>query len=315
MSGLVQGADGRQREAEMMSGMFVQSSSFDADTAVGTSLQQRERIARYYREADFDYNAVWRSNRTLARHFGFGDGVGHDDSMALANQHLADLAAVRSGSRVLDCGCGLGGTSIWMVRERNGIATGVDLLEHQIARARKEAARAGVADKAHFITGDFTATRLPAERFDVALAQESLCHVERKEQFYREAYRLLVPGGRLLIAEYMRLGRNRSTVEEAMIRSWCDGWVMPDLLTGPEHAAAARAAGFRQVDVIDATADVSPSLARLHRRASFCFPLHRVLRALGLRTEMQHGNITAALFQFEASQRGFWFYGLLRALK
>jgi tocopherol O-methyltransferase len=299
----------------MSSDASAESAPFAANAAVGSSPEQRERIARYYRDAAFDYDLIWRSSRNLARHFGFGSDGGrrHDAAMVLANQHLADLAAVGEATRVVDCGCGLGGTSIWLARERNAYVTGVDLLEHQIVRARREGARAKVSDKVRFVVGDFTATGLEAESFDVALAQESLCHAERKELFYREAYRLLAPGGTLMIAEYMRLGRGRSDLEERTIRRWCDGWIMPDLLTALEHTAAASAAGFSAVEIFDATADVSASLARLYRSALFCYPIHQFLRAFGLRTEVQHGNIAAACIQFKAFKQGFWFYGLLRA--
>jgi tocopherol O-methyltransferase len=297
--------------------MDDQSAPLDGTMAAGTSARQRDRIARYYREAEFDYNAVWRTNRNLAMHFGFDGGPvrGHDNSIVLANRRLADLAMVDNDTRVVDFGCGRGGTSIWLAKERNCLATGVDLLEHQIVQARQQAARANVDNRVHFIARDFTASGLEAKSFDVALAQESLCHAERKEHFYREAHRVLVPGGRLLIAEYMRMGRDRSAAEEGTIRDWCDGWAMPDLLTGPEHMAAARSAGFRRVDVTDATADVWSSLARLHRYATACYPVHWVLRNLRLRTQTQHGNIVAALLQFEALKRGSWFYGLLLATK
>jgi tocopherol O-methyltransferase len=291
------------------------SISLRFDSAVGMSAEQRERIAHYYRDAEFDYNFIWRSSQNLARHFGFGSDGGryHDAAILLANQRLADFAAVGAGSRIVDCGCGLGGTSIWLARERNAVVTGIDLLDSQVVRARLSASRAKVSDKVRFLVGDFTACGLKAESFDVVLAQESLCHAERKECFYREAYRLLAPGGTLTIAEYMRRGRGRSDFEERTIREWCDGWIMPDLLTALEHAAAATSAGFSEIEIVDATANVSASLTRLYRSALLCYPLHRFMRWLRLRTEMQHGNIMAAFLQFEALTQGYWFYGLMRA--
>jgi tocopherol O-methyltransferase len=298
-------------------------SAESADTLselAGCSVEQRERIDRYYRESQLDYNIIWRTNRNLGRHFGFGmvqgnGGRGHDAALESANRHLADLAEVGRNTRVLDCGCGLGGTSIWLAEERGAEVTGVDLLERQIERARWEAARAQVSGKVRFVVDDFTATRLAGESFDVVLAQETLCHVERKERFYQEAHRLLAPGGTIMIAEYMRLGRAHPEHEERMMRDWYDGWIMPDLLTAQEHCAAAQAAGFLPVEIFDSTARVSASLERLYRRAVYSFPIHQFLRSVGLRTDAQHGNITAARLQFQLLKRGFWFYGLLRARK
>jgi tocopherol O-methyltransferase len=215
----------------------------------------------------------------------------------------------------LDCGCGLGGTSIWLAKERDADVTGVDLLDRHVERAQREATRVQVSAKTRFVVGDFTATRLAGESFDVVLAQETLCHVERKERFYQEAHRLLAVGGTIIIAEYMRLGRIHAAHEEHMMREWCDGWIMPDLLTAQEHCEAARAAGFSSIEISDSTARVSASLERLYRKALYSFPIHRLLRSVGLRTDAQHGNITAARLQFELLKRGAWFYGLLRARK
>jgi ubiquinone/menaquinone biosynthesis C-methylase UbiE len=283
--------------------------------AAGTSARQRQRIERYYREADFDYKAIWQSHRNLARHFGFGAGMGHDASIVQANRRLAGLAGIGAGTVVLDCGCGIGGTSIWLTRELGSRTTGIDLIERQLAQARHEAARVGLGDRVRFMQGDFTATSLGADRFEVVLAQESLCHAERKDNFYREAYRLLRPGGRLLVAEYMRTGRDRSEDDELTMRAWCDGWAMPDLLTGEEHGESARSAGFSRIQRLDVTGEVSDSLARLYRHAVACYPIHTLLRLVGLRTQTQHGNIVAARLQYEALRKGLWFYGLLLAHK
>jgi cyclopropane fatty-acyl-phospholipid synthase-like methyltransferase len=301
--------------------MSVDSSTQIAESSANgeviTSVSHHDRIARYYRETSFDYNMVWRSSRNLARHFGFasGDSFGHDAALVSANRHLAELAVVSEGTRVIDCGCGLGGTSLWLARELRAEVTGIELLEDQVSRATREAAQAGLSDRARFLTGDFTATGLESASFEVALAQESLCHVQRKEEFYKEAFRLLVPGGTLLVAEYMRSGRGRSRREEWTLRRWCDGWVMPDLLTQSEHAAAARGSGFSDVEIIDATEEVYASLASLYRSAVLFFPVHRILFALQIRTDVQHSNIISSRLQFEALRRGYWFYGLLRARK
>jgi tocopherol O-methyltransferase len=88
---------------------------------------------------------------------------------------------------------------------------------------------------------------------------------------------------------------------------------MSDLLTALEHAAAATSAGFSEIEIVDATANVSASLTRLYRSALLCYPIHQFMRWLRLRTEMQHGNIMAAFLQFEALKQGYWFYGLMRA--
>ena len=98
-------------------------------------------IDSYYREADFDYRMIWKSHRNKARHFGFHDAgaFDHDRALERANGYLAERAGISAATRVLDCGCGLGGTSLWLARERGAQVTGLDILPAHIESARTSA--------------------------------------------------------------------------------------------------------------------------------------------------------------------------------
>ena len=97
-------------------------------------------------------------------------------------------------------------------------------------------------------------------RFDVVWACESVCHAERKLDFYREAYRVLKPGGRLVMAEYIRTDRPASKLEEALLADWLRPWAIPDLDTADEHRAHLLAAGFSAAALQDVTPQVRVSL-------------------------------------------------------
>jgi len=102
-------------------------------------------------------------------------------------------------------------------------------------RARGFAAARKLGDRVAFEQADYTRTPFPAASFDVVWALESLCHAPDKAAFYREAARLLRPGGRLVIAEYVRAARPLSTQREGLLHQWLDGWAIPDLDTRAEH--------------------------------------------------------------------------------
>jgi SAM-dependent methyltransferase len=146
-------------------------------------------------------------------------------------------------------------------------------------------------------------------------ALESICHARDKAAFYREAMRLLRPGGRLVIADYIRSGRDNAANDEKIVREWLDGWAIPDVATRAEHVGYATAAGFSNVELTDFTRVTKPSLRRLHRLAVLAGPIETALYKLGLRTPTQHGNVVASRRQFEALERGLWFYGVLTAAK
>ena len=80
-----------------------------------------------------------------------------------------------------------------------------------------------------FDCGDFNALAYEDAFFDVVWALESVCHFPEKSEFYKEANRLLRPGGRLVVGEFMRSERDLSEQDERVMDEWMSGWVMPGL--------------------------------------------------------------------------------------
>lgn len=274
-----------------------------------------DRVVSYYRHTWIDYRLVWLTGRNLAMHFGYDDEGrrNHHEAVENGNRVCADIAGIRPGDRVLDAGCGVGGSSFWLAAARGAEVVGITVVQSQVERARRVAAERGVTDRVRFEVADYLATPFPDRTFDVAWAMESLCHAADKAAFYREMARLLKPGGRLVVAEYMRVSRHLPAPIERDISRWCDGWAMPDLDTAEEHRAGALAAGFANPTVHDGTPYTRASLRRLYRRTHLGIPIDLVLYALGLRSPTQHRNVIASRVQYPLLLQGHWFYGILSA--
>jgi ubiquinone/menaquinone biosynthesis C-methylase UbiE len=272
-------------------------------------------VVRYYDQTWADYRIIWLSRSNYAFHFGYHDkpGMPHRQALVRNNEVLADIAAVQPGERVLDAGCGVGGSSCWLAQHREATVVGITLVPDQVARARAIAERRGVSDRATFEVADFSRIPYPDASFDVVWAQESLCHGPDKQAVYREFHRVLRPGGRLVIAEYMRTTRDLSAWNQRIVRGWLDGWKMPDLCTFSEHDTMATSAGFSDTGVRNATEFVQPSLRRLFFRSAVLYPIAIVLRLLRIRSATQHGNVRASVLQYLALRRGVWGYGILSA--
>jgi tocopherol O-methyltransferase len=274
-------------------------------------------IEAYYDATWWDYRCLWLGRRNLAFHFGYHDeGVRrHSDALINANRTLASLAGVHAGSRVLDAGCGVGGSCFWLARHAGASTIGVTLAHSQVVQARLLAHKLGLAGRARFLRADFTRTPFPDASFDVVWALESLCHAPDKRAFYHEAARLLRPGGRIVVAEYMRTTRPLPAPAEAVVRRWLDGWAIPDIDTPDEHHCHAGDAGLEHVHVRDFTERVAPSLRRLYRIAWWTYPLAVTARLLGIRSGVQHANVDASVLQYSALQSGDWCYGVVTATK
>jgi tocopherol O-methyltransferase len=271
----------------------------------------------YYEHTLVDYQSIWLNQSNLALHFGFHDDQSetHTDALDNTNRTLARIARVRAGDRVLDAGCGLGGSSFWLAQNLRAHAVGITLSQDQVDRASCISLQRGLSSKVGFHRADFTATPFPDASFDVVWAVESLCHAEVKSRFYLEAARVLRPGGRLVIAEFIRTTRRLSQHVERVIREWLDGWAIPDLDTGQEHVDAATAAGLRDVRLRDYTVFTRPSLRRLYRLALLASPVNEVMYRLGVRNRTQHANVVASIRQYQALETDSWFYGVLSATK
>ena len=108
-----------------------------------------------------------------------------------ATEELAVWAGLRSGDRVLDVGCGLGGTGRYLAAAVGCRTTGVDLTEEYCRTAEMLSARLGLADRTEFRTGSALALPVLDAAFDVAWTEHVQMNVADKERFYGEMRRAL----------------------------------------------------------------------------------------------------------------------------
>lgn len=282
-----------------------------------SSPEHRLALDRYYEETWIDYRLAWLNEQNMAMHFGYWDADtrSHEESLLRGNRLLADAAGVGPGDDVVDLGCGVGGSAVWLAETRGARVCGVTICADQAARGSRYAAARGLADRVRIEHRDYLDTGFPDGSFDVAWAQESMCHAECKPAFLREAYRLLRPGGRLVVEDYARRDEPLRPGERALMDRWLDGWVIPGLAATGEFATWAAEAGFTDIAVRDTGAGARRSLRRLYLVSLASIPLLYVVSRLTGRTEAQTGNARAAVAQWRAFRRGLWHPFLVTARK
>ncbi len=165
-----------------------------------------EAVIEYYDSCHVDYKILWRSHRNLCIHFGYFDNEhdNHHEALPNMNRVLADRAGISSSDTVLDAGCGVGGSSMWLAENRGATACGINIQPLHLKLAREEAARRGLDHLVRFEERNYCDSGLPAGSFDVVWGLESICHCEDKQAFINEAFRVLKPGGRIMVADFFQ---------------------------------------------------------------------------------------------------------------
>ena len=157
---------------------------------------------------------------------------------------VARSAGIASGSRVLDVGCGVGGTACHLARALGAQVHGLTPNTEQRGLALARSRELGLQERVRFDTGWSHALPYEAGSFDAVLFFESACHFTDRAAFFAEAFRVLRPGG-CLAGEDWLAGEG---AEPVLRWTWCarveEAWAIPALGTVGQYAALMRAAGF-----------------------------------------------------------------------
>mgnify|MGYP000150301900 CR=1 FL=1 len=119
---------------------------------------------------------------------------------------MMDWLAPRPGQHLLDVAGGTGDISFrFLKRAGHGHATVLDLTEPMLVEGRKRAEAEQLGDSLDWITGDAMALPFADNTFDVYTISFGIRNVTRPEQALAEAFRVLKPGGRLMVLEFSQL--------------------------------------------------------------------------------------------------------------
>jgi tocopherol O-methyltransferase len=156
-------------------------------------------------------------------------------------EHLARSAGLAPGRKILDVGCGFGGSSIYLAKTYDADATGITISPVQVEMARKAAASDGV--NAQFILMDAEKMRFD-ETFDVVWSVESISHYPQRERFFASAAQCLKPGGTLAVIDWFKKEHLAQHEYKKFIQPIEKGMLV-ELDTMEDYAAFLRPKGFQ----------------------------------------------------------------------
>jgi len=155
---------------------------------------------------------------------------------------------LKPNQKVLDVGCGIGGSAFYMYKNFGVDVLAVDLSTNMINIGKQRAMEEKCADKVKFDIVDITTANYEPQSFDVIYSRDTILHIADKESLFTNFLKWLKPGGQLLISDYCRGDKETSDRFEAYVKQR-----NYQLVTVKEYGKIIEKVGFSQVKAEDKT--------------------------------------------------------------
>lgn len=186
------------------------------------------------------------------------------------------------GTRILDAGCGVGGSARYLARRFPGTKVlGLTLSPVQVLRGRRFNQEAGLDDRLDLEARDMLMLNEADGPFDLIWSLESAEHLVEKQQLFETFYRVLAPGGRLLMATWCRRPTppTLTAAESVLLDRLCHLYHLAPFASRPDLMEMAARSGFNHLESADWSAAVAPFWQAVRRSALRLQNLAGLLRA------------------------------------
>ena len=262
-----------------------------------------KEIAEYYDISQFWYTHFW-SPTGLHYGFWYEDTKTLEEAVMNTNKFVMKLLGINTQDVVLDAGCGVGGTSMYIAEEKGVKVEGITLSEVQLKIAKERAAQSKVGNLIGFSQQDFTKTNFREGTFSKVFGIESICHAHRKIDFLKEAYRVMKPGGKIAVIDAFLTETALDPEENKIYTKFIEGWAVPNLSTKEGFIEDLVQAGFRNVVFHDMHDKVKKSSERIYRHSLFTYPINFISSKLGFSRENFSARYQKALFDRKIATYG-----------
>jgi SAM-dependent methyltransferase len=192
-----------------------------------------------------------------------------DEACPALAELVGATAAIGPDDDVVDVGFGFADQDmLWMERFAPRHITGLNVTPSQVRIARARVRRRGMAERIDLVEGSATDMPLPDASCDVVTAVECAFHFDTRARFLDEAFRVLRPGGRLVLADVIRAApaadRVRRAAQDVTWSLFARKFAIPpdNADRRDAYAERLRAAGFTDRHVTSIGADVFPGWHR-----------------------------------------------------
>ncbi len=275
-------------------------------------MSARHDIGQYYNQTQNHYQRWWQLKKGMALHYGIWEPATKSFLEALenTNQILMTAADIQPGDRVLDAGCGVGGSAIYLAKNKHAHVCGITLSEKQVKTARANAAKHHMESVVEFTIQDYANTSFQDNSFDIVWACESVSSAIDKAAFSNEAFRLLRKGGRLVVSDFVK-SEDGTQDHHNLLDTWADTWAMAPLVTSEILVNEIQKGGLKLNLHKDYTAEIYPTAKRMYLGYLLgAFPAKFYNRIFGA-SRYARNHYRSGYLQYKALKRGLWQYQVM----
>ncbi|MCB0629993.1 MAG: methyltransferase domain-containing protein [Saprospiraceae bacterium] len=275
-----------------------------------------KEVEQYYDQTEVHYRMFWNLEAAAGLHYGVWDEgtTSNTEAILNTNSRLMQLGGITASDRVLDAGCGIGGSGIFLAQELGCRVDGITLSEKQVITARKLAAEKGLDQLLSFSRQNYLATNFDNATFDAVWAIESFGSAPEKAGFFREMYRILKPGGKILFADTFK-PYTYNIAEDTDMQIMLNGWAISDILSLDELQDTGRENGFDHFDIVDVSQQIKPSVKRIYWAALAGMIGTKAYNLFKTATYFSRIHYKTGLAQKKTYERGRWGYYLVACTK
>ena len=191
---------------------------------------------------------------------------------------------------------------------------GIDLLDWNIKKAQKKVVSLGLEKKIQFQVMDYTKLHFPANSFDGIYTMETLVHAFDYKKTLKEFYRVLKPGGRLILLEYSLARKNSSNASVAkiwdMINEESGMHALPYFIHGT-FPKILQNSGFQKISVEDITQYTIPMWKKFYRAAFLPYQIMKIFQL-----QRKFINATCSVEGYKTvTKTDYWKYNIIVAKK
>ncbi len=269
-------------------------------------------IENYYDQTEVHYHMFWKLEEAAGLHYGIWDENIKSTSEAILNTNklLMNLGEIKKEHKILDAGCGIGGSSIYLAKNIGCNVHGITLSKKQSETANRLAKKNKLDHLVKFSQSNYLETGFDDNSFDIVWALESFSSCPDNDLFFKEMNRILKPGGKILISDIFK-PRMYDITKNKPMKVMLNGWAISDVPSIDELREVAEKNNFEVTNTKEFTKEIRKSVDKLYYASILGFFGTKIYNLFKEATYFSRIHYTTGLAQKKAYDKGDWGYYMI----